>query len=90
MIIELLINLIYVVFSALTLVIKVPGMPVKVIEIMATVVDYITSGIAVVSNFIDMSYVLILFSLVAIVDVAVMLYHVIMWVLRKIPILGIE
>lgn len=90
MLIELLMNLIYLVFSTLTLAIKIPGMPKKVIEIVAILTDYITSGIAIVSNYVDMSYLLILFGIIAVIDTSIFLYRVIMWILRKIPILGIQ
>lgn len=90
MIVELVFDLIYAVLSVLTLALKLPSMPVKVVEIIATAMDYITSGIAIVSAYVDMSYLLMLFGVIFAIDVALLAYHIIMWILRKIPILGIE
>ena len=90
MIIEALINIVYGVFSVLTAVLKVPSMPVKVVEIVAIVLDYVSTGIAIVANYCDIAYLLVLFGVIFAVDSAVMLYHVIMWVLKKIPLLNIK
>lgn len=90
MIVELVFDLIYAVLSVLTLSLKLPSMPVKVVEIIATAMDYITSGIAIVSAYVDMSYLLMLFGVIFAIEVALLAYHIIMWILRKIPILGIE
>lgn len=90
MIVELIFDLIYAVLSVLTLALKMPAMPVKVVEIIATAMDYITSGLAIVSAYVDMSYLLTLFGIIAVIDFVIVAYHIIMWILRKIPILGIE
>lgn len=90
MIIELLLNIVYGILSVLTLALKFPAMPVKVVEIVATALDYITSGIAIVGSYVDMSYLLILFGAIAIIDTVIVGYRVVLWIIKKIPILGIE
>ena len=90
MIIEAIVNVIYAVFAVLTSPINIPSMPDSVREVVATILDYITTGIALLSNYVNMPYLLILFTIVIAVDVGVMIYHFVMWILKKIPMLGIE
>lgn len=90
MIIKLLIDIIYGVFWTLTLPISIPSMPDEVKQVMATALDYITSGIGIVSQFFDLNYLFMLFGLIMIVDVGMLVYKLVMWVLRKIPMLGID
>lgn len=90
MIIDALISLLYSVFYILTLPIQIPSFPDTVKTFLATAIDYMSSGVAIVGQFLDMEYLFLLFSLVMLVDVALLIYKLIMWVLRKIPMLGIE
>lgn len=90
MIIKALLDLIYSVFSLLTAPISIPGMPDEVKEFVATALDYIGTGIALLGNFTDIQYLLILFGITIAVDVGILLYKLVMWVIRKIPMLGIE
>ena len=90
MIVKLLFDIIYALLSVLTLGFSLPGMPVKVVEIFAIVLDYITSGIAIVSAYVDFDYLLVLFGIIVAVDTVVISYKVIMWIIRKIPLLGIN
>ena len=90
MIIKLIIDLIYSAFSVLTLPMNIPGMPEKVIEFLAQAIDYIGVGINLLSHFVDIKYLLVLFGVVILVDSGFFIYKVVMWVLRKIPMVGIS
>lgn len=90
MIIQALIDIIYSVFSILTLPISIPAMPDSVKQFIGTALDYITSGIALVGNFVDMAYLLSLFGIIIAVDVGMLLYKLVMWVIKKIPMLGVS
>ncbi len=90
MLVESLFNLVYLLFNALTVVIEIPAMPLKVTEVLGVLVEYVSTGIAILGNYLDMSYLLVLFTAIAVVDTAVVSYKIIMWILRKIPILGIS
>lgn len=82
--------LIFSVFSVLTAPLNIPGVPVGVKEVIAMTLDYIGEGLGILAVYTDMPYLLSLFSLVALVDVAIFLYRTIMWVIKKIPFLGVE
>ena len=90
MIVNALMTLLLSVFGVLTLPIDIPSMPDSVKEVLAIALDYITSGMAIVANFTNFGYLVTLFTLVLIADAGIMVYKVVMWVLRKIPVLGIE
>lgn len=90
MIIETLINLIYKVFALLTSPIQIDKLPESVSNALATGLEYISAGFGVVGQFTHLSYLLVLFGIILTVDVAFMVYKVVMWVIKKIPFLGIE
>lgn len=90
MIIKLIIDLIYSAFSVLTSPMNIPGMPDQVIEFLAQAIDYIGVGINLLSHFVDIKYLLVLFGVVILVDSGFFIYKVVMWVLRKIPMVGIS
>lgn len=90
MIVKGLLDLLYGIFDVLTLPISIPGIPDGVKEIIATALDYITSGVGILAQFFDMNYLLGLFSIVIIIEGAVLVYKFVLWVLKKIPMLGIE
>lgn len=90
MIVKALMNLLYNVFSLLTSPIKIPGMPEQVRTVLATLTDYIATGIAIASNYFDLNYLFMLFGIVVAVDAGILIYKFVMWILKKIPMLGIE
>lgn len=90
MLVEALFNLVYLIFQILTTVVSVPAMPAKVTEVLGVLIEYVSTGIAILGNYCDMSYLLALFALIAVVDTAVMSYKIVLWIVKKIPILGIE
>ena len=90
MIVEALINLIYSLFATLTSVVNVPPLPDGVMEIIDTAFGYISTGIKIVSNYTHFDYLLVLFGIIVALDFAIFVYRIILWVLKKIPMLGIE
>lgn len=90
MIIKLLMDLVYTVFSFLTALIDIPDLPAEVSTYVNDFLGYLGTGIALLSNYCHLSYLLVLFGLVVAVDVGISLYKFVMWVLKKIPMLGIE
>lgn len=90
MIIKLLLDVLYGVFAILTAPISIPGMPEEVTEFIAVALDYITSGVCIVSQFFDLNYLFMLFSLIIIVDAGILIYKLVMWVIKKIPMLNVR
>ncbi len=90
MIVNLLMNVVYSVFAALTSVLKVPSMPQEVIDVVGTVFDYMSDGMSIVGNFVHLPYLLTLFSLVVMFDTFLYVYHFVLWLLKKIPLLNIK
>ena len=90
MLIEGLLNVLYSVFSLLTAPINIPSLPDSVSSAIAGILDYFSLGWSILNNYFDMGYLAILFGLVIAVDLGLYLYYFVMWILKKIPVLGIE
>lgn len=90
MIIELVMNVIYGVFALLTTPINIPDLPSKVSTILSSTYEYIFTGVAIITNYVNYNYLFILFSIIIAFEVGMHLYKFIMFILRKIPFLGIK
>lgn len=90
MILLLLLNALYSLFSILTTAINIPSMPEAVTEFSLSIADYIGMGIGILSVYTDLGYLITLFGIIFTIDVGVMMYKFVMWVIRKIPIANIS
>lgn len=90
MIIDALLDLLSVILEWILGVFDIPDMPPELETVLDTFTGYLTMGIALLQNYTHMDYLLALFAIVVAFDVCVGAYHVIMWVLRKIPMFGIS
>lgn len=89
MIIELLLNAIYNVLNVL-LILDIPQLPEQVTGYINTLFDYLVTGASILSNYTPLGYLLILFGVLLAVDLGIQIYHFVMWVIRKIPMLGMS
>lgn len=92
MLISALLNLIYGVLSVL-LVFNLPQLPDSVVVIVDNIMSYVVVGIKILHVFLGdvcMGLIALLFDLVFLLNGAYMLYSLVMWVLRKIPMLNIR
>lgn len=83
-------QVVYKIFEILTLPISIPPLPDSIKEIISEVMEYMETGIALLANYTDLGYLLVLFGIIIAVDVGVLLYKLVMWILRKIPMLGMS
>ncbi len=90
MIIKMLLDVLYSVFSVLTAPINIPQFPAEVQTAIDTMLGYISAGVGILANYTHLGYLLTLFGLVIAVDIGIMLYHFVMWILKKIPMLSIR
>lgn len=90
MIIKLLLDALYAVFSVLTLPINIPDMPSDAMQYVTQFFDYLVMGAGILANYTPFTYLMILFGVILAVDVGIMLYHFVMWVIRKIPMAGMS
>lgn len=89
MIIEMLLNVLYTILNSL-LILNIPQLPENVQGYLNTLFDYLVTGASILANYTPLSYLLVLFGVLLAVDTGIMLYHFVMWVLKKIPVLGIS
>lgn len=90
MIIEALMNLLLKLFGLLTSAINIPSLPDSVSTFMADALSYIKTGLQLLAVYTNLEYLLILFGLIIAIDIGIAVYHFVMWVLKKIPMLGIS
>lgn len=90
MIIELLLNALYGIFNVLTLPIRIPELPTEAMSYIDSMFEYITAGAGILANYTPLSYLLVLFGVILAIDVGLKLYHFVMWLIKKIPMLNIS
>lgn len=90
MIIESLINGILNVFKFLTSGIDIPSMPAEVSSYIDQALEYLTAGAGILANYCHLNYLIVLFGIVIAVEAGILIYKLVIWVLKKIPMLGIE
>lgn len=83
-------NVVYVLFELLTLPISIPGLPDGVASVVTNALDFISVGVALLANYCDMGYLVTLFGVILAVDAGMMIYKFVMWVIKKIPMIGIQ
>lgn len=89
MIIELLLDALYGIMSTL-MVIEIPSLPTEVQGYIDTAFDYIVAGAGIVANYTPLDYLMILFGLLLAIDAGIMVYHFVMWIIKKIPMAGMS
>lgn len=90
MIIELLLEALYGVFSILTAPINIPPMPEEALTYVDQFFSYLTMGAGILANYTPFSYIMILLGVILAVDAGIMLYHFVMWIIKKIPMAGMS
>lgn len=89
MIIEALMELLRKVFDTLSP-INIPKLPEEVHGYIADAFEYIEAGAGVLANYTPLPYLMTLFTLLLAVDAGIVIYHFVMWVIRKIPMAGMS
>lgn len=90
MIIKALLDLFYQFVSLLTKPINIPQLSDEVISTFNTFTDYLVSGVHILANYTHIQYLMILLGIVIAVDVGVALFEFVMFILKKIPFIGIS
>lgn len=90
MLIQTVLNLIAGLFRLLLLPFRVANISNDLQAKILLVIDYLADGAAVVQSYTDFSFLLFLLGFCVTVEVLDNGYHFVMWILRKIPFLGID
>lgn len=69
---------------------NIPSFPDDISSYLATFQGYIIDGIGFIKFFLPWSYVVVLLRILLAIIIALELYKFLMWVLRKIPMLGMK
>lgn len=90
MLINLILAAVYGLLNVLFLAVNLPGFPDGFLDIMADAQGYLIIGLRVLGAYLDLHYLRILFTTFLSLYVFYDLYLLVMWILRKIPLLGIK
>jgi hypothetical protein len=90
MIVTLLLEVLYGAFNVLTLPINIPPMPEEAMTYVEQFFEYLEMGAGILANYTPFAYLMILFGVLLAVDIGIMVYHFVLWILKKIPVLGIS
>lgn len=90
MIINALLSVVKVLINILFGWVQLPAVPESITSVVDTVFSYMQQGIGIVWLFVPQGLVQVLLPLVIVVHNFDHLYHLGMWILKKIPMLGIE
>lgn len=90
MIVKGLISMLSGLIEWITAALNLPGLPPEVAQVAASVTQYLVTGLQIVANYTHLDYLLVLFGVVVAVDSGILAYKIIIWILKKIPMLGIS
>lgn len=86
MILKLLNDIVYGLVWLLTAPMNIPSLPDGVNGVLETSLEYIGTGIGIIGAYIDIGYLLALFGVIIAIDAGLLLYKLVMWVIKKIPV----
>lgn len=90
MLIEIILNFILLVFRAAFATIQIEHLPSDIQTVFATLTAYLIDGARVVCAYIHVPYITALLAFVIAMNAVLNGYRFLMWVLRKLPFLGID
>lgn len=90
MILEAIFELVFMLLSIIFAPIQLPGLPSEVQTVVDQVIGYIVGAVDLLGFFLDWNMVKILIPIVIIIVNLDKIWHLIMFILRKIPFLGME
>ena len=70
--------------------IDIPDLPENVHAAIVWAVDKFIDGLAIFAAFTHFSFIMVLFQIVLVIEAAFLIYKFVLWILRKIPMAGIE
>lgn len=90
MLIETLLNVIMAFLRLLFLPIQIENLPETVASTIQLFLVYMADGVAIVAAYTHFSYLLVLLGIVVVIDLVYTVYIVLMWIIKKIPFLGVQ
>lgn len=90
MIIEGLLSILSWLLGLLLSPIHIPELPAGVHTAIAWAMEHLLAGLGIFAAFTHFSFLMSLFAIVVIIDAAMLIYKFVMWILKKIPVAGIE
>lgn len=89
MIIKGLLELIYNIMD-LMLIIELPSLPDSVLTFINDIFGYMEVGAGILAVYTPLGLLLTMFGVLLAIDAGIMIYHFVMWVIKKIPMIGVS
>ena len=90
MLIEALMGLVLHIINFLLLPMEIEDLPETFYTVLGTLVAKLVRGATIVGTYIHGTYIVALLGFVVAFDAAIVAYHLVMWIIRKIPFLNIR
>lgn len=69
---------------------SIPSLPAQVTTYLNQAMEFVIPGGGILANYTHMKYLLTLFSIIVIIDSAILTFNIVLWIAKKIPMLGIK
>lgn len=69
---------------------EIPSFPEQVYGYLDTAKEYLVVGGGIFANYAPMEYVVTLYGIILAVDAGILIYHLVMWIIKKVPFLGMQ
>ena len=90
MILEGLLSVIQTLLEALLAPIHIPDLPATVENVISQAMTYLLDGLGIFAAFTHYQFLMALLAIVVIIEAAMLVYKFVLWILKKIPVAGIE
>lgn len=90
MIFEKLFELVIFLLKSIFIDIQIPMIPENAITVIDEYATYLGTGFAVLNNYCNLPYIFALFAYILVVDLTLDLVNFILWICKKIPLLGVS
>lgn len=90
MIIEMLLDVFFNVFELLTRPIAIPSLPDEINIYISYISNYLGIGASIVAEYTPFVFLMVLFGIIVYVDLSIGIYHLVMWILEKVPFIDVD
>lgn len=86
MIIEFIVECVATLIISLCELVNLPSLPSSVTDILDSCLEYFEFGLGVIANFTIYDIVIGMFECILLLDIGIVIYKLVMWVIRKLPV----
>lgn len=69
---------------------EIPSLPEEIHGYLEIASEYLVVGGGIFANYAPIEFVVSLYSIILAVDAGILIYHLVMWIIKKVPFLGMQ